>query len=62
MQKKDDFAKGLSTVLIEYGLGRPIGFTDDALVKEMMNTVKSRNYGFREFIHSLVSSREFHTK
>jgi hypothetical protein len=60
--KKDDFAKGLSTVLIEYGLGRPIGFTDDALVKEMMNTVKSRNYGFREFIHSLVSSREFHTK
>ena len=60
--KKDDFAKGLSTVLIEYALGRPIGFTDDALVKEMMNTVKSRNYGFREFIHSLVSSREFHTK
>jgi hypothetical protein len=60
--KKDDFAKGLSTVLIEYGLGRPIGFTDDALVKEMMNTVKPRNYGFREFIHSLVSSREFHTK
>jgi mono/diheme cytochrome c family protein len=60
--KSNDFAKGFSTSLIEYGLGRPIGFRDEPLLADMLATAKQKQLGLRTFIQSLVNSKEFHTK
>jgi hypothetical protein len=47
---------------VEYGLGRPCGFTDEELVTGMVQATRSRNFAVRRFIHTLVSSREFQSK
>ena len=60
--KSDAFARGFSAALIEYGLGRPVGFSDDALLENMVRRAKAKNLAPREFIHALVQSREFRTK
>jgi hypothetical protein len=60
--RSDDFARGFTSSLIEYGLGRPCGFSDEDLVAEILTRTKSKNYPIREFIHALVASRAFHTK
>ncbi|MBS0210281.1 MAG: DUF1592 domain-containing protein [Planctomycetes bacterium] len=60
--KREDFARGFSAALIEYALGRPIGFRDEPLLDDFVATAKQKDFGMREFIHALVSSKEFHTK
>lgn len=60
--KSDDFAQGFSAALVEYALGRPVGFRDQALIADMLGTAKQQQLGLRAFIHALVASREFHTK
>ncbi len=60
--RSDDFARGFASALVEYGLGRPCGFSDEDLVAEILARTKSKNYPIREFIHALVASRAFHTK
>ena len=60
--KSDAFARSFSEALIEFGLGRPPGFRDEPLVDEMVAQAGKKNFAMREFIHTLVSSREFHTK
>lgn len=60
--RSDAFARGFASALIEYGLGRPCGFSDEDLVTEILARTKSKNYPIREFIHALVASRAFHTK
>jgi hypothetical protein len=57
-----DFAKGLVEHLVEFGLGRPCGFSDDGLVQSILQNAKPQNYTPRALIHALVGSREFHTK
>ncbi len=60
--RADNFAKGFSTALIEYALGRPAGFRDEALVADMLAAAKGQRLGFRAFVHALVGSREFQMK
>ena len=60
--RKEAFARGFSTALIEYALGRPCGFSDEDLVTGILKQTKEKNFATREFIHALVRSREFHTK
>lgn len=60
--RSDEFAKGFSSVLIEYALGRPIGFRDEPLITDMLTAAKKQKLGMRAFIHALVASSEFHTK
>jgi hypothetical protein len=60
--KSDAFARGFSQTLIEYALGRPIGFRDEPLIIEMLAAAKKEKLGVRGFIHALVASKEFHTK
>jgi hypothetical protein len=60
--KSDAFATGFSEALVEYALGRSLGFRDDPLVKEMLRQAGQKNFAMREFIHALVDSKEFHTK
>ena len=60
--KSDAFARGFSAALIEYALGRPCGFSDAPLLDSMLDRSAKNNFAIRGFIHSLVESREFHTK
>lgn len=60
--KKDDFARGFSEALIEYGLGRPYAFTDEDLTQKILSTAKSKDYNMNEFVQALVSSKQFWTK
>lgn len=57
-----NFARGFSMVLIEYALGRPLGFRDEPLIEEMVRRTGQKGFATREFVHTLVSSREFQTK
>ncbi|MEX1048741.1 MAG: DUF1592 domain-containing protein [Akkermansiaceae bacterium] len=58
----DDFARGLSTALVEYGLGRSAGFSDEPLTDRMVSESKKQGFAIRELIHTLVQSREFQSK
>jgi len=60
--KQDAFARGFSSALIEYALGRPCGFSDEPLLAGVLLQTREKNYAAREFIHALVRSKEFHTK
>ena len=60
--KSDAFARGFSQAIIEYALGRPIGFRDESLIADMLAAAKKKGLGLREFIDALVASAEFHTK
>jgi len=60
--KVDDFAEGFATALSEYGLGRPIGFSDKDLIENIVKQAKTKNYAIREFVLALVQSKEFKLK
>jgi len=60
--KSDAFARSFSEAVIEFALGRPIGFRDEPLVDDMLKQASKKDFAMREFIHALVSSREFHVK
>jgi hypothetical protein len=60
--KSEAFARGFSSALIEYALGRPCGFSDEPLIETMLEQSAKKDFAIREFIHSLVKSKEFHTK
>lgn len=59
---EDSFAQGFTEALIEYGLGRPYGFTDQDLSDEIMKSAEESNYEMSRFIHALVQSKPFRTK
>lgn len=60
--RSEDFARGLSTGLVEYALGHPAGFSDERLIEHMVAESQKHAYATRSFIHTLVQSREFHSK
>lgn len=58
----DDFARGLTESLIEYGLGRPFGFTDQTLADDIVQQARKHDNELSQFIHALVQSKQFRTK
>ena len=60
--RPDAFATGFTEALLEYALGRPVGFSDDELVKAIVKRAGDQDYSVREFIHAVVQSRAFRTK
>jgi hypothetical protein len=60
--RPDRFAHGFTEALIEYGLGRPFGFSDEELAAEVVARAKAKGYSLPEFIHALVASKAFHSK
>ncbi len=60
--KIEPFARGFSEALLEYALGRQVGFKDEPLLRQMVKDAGSKDFGVREFIYTLVGSQEFHTK
>jgi len=60
--KSENFAHGFTEALIEYALGRPYGFLDEALATEIVGRAKAKDFSLHEFITALVTSRTFQTK
>jgi len=60
--KSESFARSFSAALIEYAFGRPVGFHDEALMEVMLRQARQKDLGLREFVQTLVRSREFQTK
>lgn len=58
----DAFARGFGSALVEYALGRPVGFSDEPLVEAIRQRAANNKYAVREFVQALVASQEFHTK
>jgi len=60
--RPEAFARGFTSALVEYALGRPCGFSDEPLVEEVVGTAKAGQMSPRAFIHALVASEAFRTK
>jgi hypothetical protein len=60
--RSDAFARGFTEALIEYGLGRPYGFSDEDLAGNIVESAKGKDFAMREFIHALVASDAFRSK
>ena len=59
LNQEDAITAGLSRKLLTYGLGRRLGFSDRAEVKQLVQFAKENGYGFRDLVHSVVQSRLF---
>jgi mono/diheme cytochrome c family protein len=57
-----DFATGFTKALVSYALGRPVGFTDEDLVRGIMAKAASQDDAVREFVHAVVQSDAFRMK
>jgi Protein of unknown function (DUF1585) len=60
--KPERIARGLTEALIEYGLGRPFGFSDEDLAIRILAQSQSQNFEVRAFLQALVSSPDFQMK
>jgi hypothetical protein len=57
-----DFARGFSTALVQYALGRAVSFSDEGLVEKMVSEAKKQDFALRSFVLTLVASEAFHSK
>jgi hypothetical protein len=60
--RPEAFARGFTSALVEYALGRPCGFSDEPLVQSIVAAAVDDGYATRSFIHALVASKPFRTK
>ena len=60
--KTPAFARGLTEALIQYALGRSYGFTDEDLASDIVLRAEKKSFAISEFIHALVTSKEFQAK
>ena len=60
--KHEAFARGFTSALIEYALGRSCGFSDETLVDGIVEHARTRDFAVRAFVHALIQSKEFHSK
>jgi len=56
------FTQGLTEALIEYGLGRPYGFSDESLRERLLKRANARDGSMRELVLALVESAPFRRK
>ena len=60
--REEDFAEGFTEQLIEYALGRSVGFADQDLVTNILTAARSEEFKVNVFIQALVSSPQFQQK
>jgi hypothetical protein len=60
--RSEGFARGFTEALLEYGLGRPCGFSDEELVQGILTRARGEEFAVRSFIHALVANKSFQTK
>ncbi len=60
--KPERFARGFTEALVEFGLGRPFGFSDEMLAEEILTQAAKKDFQVAEFIQALVATKAFHSK
>ncbi|MBL8829996.1 MAG: DUF1592 domain-containing protein [Planctomycetaceae bacterium] len=60
--READFARGFTENLIEYALGRPYGFSDEDLAREIVASAEQDRFALRRFVQALVASEAFQLK
>ncbi|MEY5024631.1 MAG: hypothetical protein RLZZ244_159 [Verrucomicrobiota bacterium] len=60
--KTETFTRGLTEALLEYALGRPVGFADEALVTGLVREAQQKNFGARQLFHAVTDRAEFRSK
>ena len=61
--KEDEaFTRGFLEALIEYGLGRPYGFSDESLREKLLERANATDGSLRELILAFVESESFQRK
>jgi hypothetical protein len=58
----DPFAQGFAKALVEYGMGRDIGFSDKKVLDGIVHEAKKENYTIKSFIHAMVQKSMFQVK
>jgi len=61
-RREEALARGFIEGLVEYGLGRPFGFSDEELAHEILTQARARGMTPRAIIHALVASKPFRSK
>jgi len=59
LKRNEQVARNMLEQLITYSTGAPVGFSDEALVDEMMTELNAGKYGLRSMIHAIVQSSLF---
>ena len=62
MKQKDKFARAFSIKLLTYALGRPVGYTDHAVVDGLTEELKKDDYRIQSLVQAIVASEPFNTK
>jgi len=60
--KVDDFNKGMAKAMLEYALGRKVGFTDQQLIDEVFKDMKKQGNSLQALIIAIVNSEAFRSK
>jgi hypothetical protein len=56
---KDQIARNLTEKMMVYATGADIQFADREVVEQIVDKLKTRNFGFRTLVHEVVQSRVF---
>lgn len=62
LERIDMFSGCLTRKLMVYATGRPLGFADRAVAKEIVASTKARGNGFRDLLIGVVQSDSFRTR
>lgn len=62
LEDKDQLARNLVRKMIVYSTGADIQFADREVVEQIVEKLRTKNYGFRTLIHEVVQSRVFLNK
>lgn len=62
MTQKNKFARAFSVKLLTYALGRPVGYTDRAVIDALVDSLKKSDYRIQSLIHAIVTSEPYGTK
>ncbi len=60
--QSEAFARSFASAVVEYGTGRSIGFSDEALLDAITKEAKAGNNAIRSFTHALVQHKIFQKK
>ena len=58
----DQLARALTTKLLTYATGHALEPADQSAVRDLVQQVKGKNYGFRSLLHAVVASEVFGNK
>lgn len=62
MSDRDEFLTGLTEAIMTYGIGRKVGYADQAEVEQIVAATAAKGYGLKTLLHEIVKSEPFQTK